>query len=67
MTAVRGLLQDLRFAVPGLGRNPGFTVVALGIGGATAIVSVVDALVLRPLPYPADAAHGRLEAGVSQR
>jgi predicted permease len=54
---MRGVFQDLRFTVRGFRRNPGFTavaviVLALGIGVNTAIFSVVDAVVLRPLPFP---------------
>jgi predicted permease len=50
-------LADVRFALRGLRRNPGHTalviaVLALGIGANTAIFSVVDALALRPLPFP---------------
>jgi predicted permease len=65
---VEDLWQDFCFALRGLGKNPGFTAVtlltlALGTGATTVMFTVINGVLLKPLPYPEPdklaAVHGR--------
>ena len=60
------MLNDLKFALRQLQKSPGFTLtavltLALGIGANTAIFSLVDSIMLRPLPFPQQDRLARIE------
>jgi len=54
---MENLVRDFRYGLAGLGRDPGFAAIAVGllalsIGANTAMFSIVDAALLKPLPFP---------------
>ncbi|HMH12055.1 MAG TPA: hypothetical protein VK578_03000 [Edaphobacter sp.] len=54
---MESIAADIRFALRQIRRSPGFSVavillLALGIGATTAVFSLVDAILLEPVPYP---------------
>ncbi len=71
-TVMRELLTEMRQATRLLGRDRGFTVVALltlglGVGACTAMFSIIDRLLIRPLPYPAPERLVRITVDHDQR
>ncbi|MGA7315185.1 MAG: ABC transporter permease [Silvibacterium sp.] len=69
LPSFENLLLDLRFAFRMLYRAPGFALIAiatmaLGVGATTAIYSVIDAILLHPLPYPNPSQLVRIEANL---
>jgi predicted permease len=68
MQSLRRMINDFKFAFRQLRKSPGFTLtavitLALGIGANTAIFSLVDSIMLRPLPFPHQDQLMRIESG----
>jgi predicted permease len=69
---IETLVRDIRFALRQLRKSPGFTItavltLAIGIGGVAAVCSVVEAVLLRPLPFQDSARLVRLHEGIEHQ